>query len=57
LFDGPQTADLAAHPDLGVTIGLQDRLGHIAEEVVVALAMGHVGEHRGDPRHEGVPLV
>ncbi len=57
LLDRPQAADLAAHPDLGVTVGLRDRLGQVAEEVVVAVAMGHVGELRRDPRHEGVLLV
>jgi hypothetical protein len=57
LFDRPQAADLAAHLDLGMTIGVQDRLGHVAEEVIVAVAMGHVGELRGDPGHERVLLV
>jgi hypothetical protein len=57
LFDCPQATDLAAHLDLGMTVGLQDRLGQIAEEVVVAVAMGHLGELRGDSRHEGVLLV
>jgi hypothetical protein len=57
LFDRPQAADLAAHLDLGMTVGIQDRLGQIAEEVVVAVAMGHLGELRGDPRHECVLLV
>jgi len=57
LFDRPQAADLAAHLDLGVTVGAQDRLGHVAEEVIGAVAMGHVGELRGDPRHERVLLV
>ena len=54
LFDRPQAADLLSHLDLGVAIGLEDRLGHVAEEVVVAVAMGHLGELRGDPRDEGV---
>ena len=57
LFDRPQAADLLPHLDLGMAVGLQDRLGHVAEEVVVAVAMGHLGELRGDPRHERVLLV
>ena len=57
LFDRPQAAHLLPHLDLGMTVGIQDGLGQIAEEVVVAVAMGHFGELRGDPRHEGVLLV
>ena len=37
-----------------MAVGLQDRLGHIAEEMVVAVAMGHVGEFRRDAGDEGV---
>src|SRR4051794_16299217 len=33
------------------------RLGQVAEEVIVAAAMGHVGELRRNPRHERVLLV
>jgi hypothetical protein len=40
-----------------MAVGLQDRLGHVTEEVVVAGAMGHLGELRGDPRPERVLLV
>ena len=57
LFDRPQAADLLPHLDLGVAVGLQDRLGQVAEEMVVAVAMRHVGELRRDPRHERVLLV
>ena len=31
LFDRPQAAHLLAHLDLGVAVGLQNRLGHITE--------------------------
>ena len=57
LFDRPQAADLLPHLDLGMAVGLQDRLGQVAEEVVVAVAVRHVGEFRRDPRDERVLLV
>ena len=40
-----------------MAVGLQDRLGQVAEEVVVAVAVRHVGEFRRDPRDERVLLV
>ena len=52
LFDFPQAAHLLAHLNLGVTVGLQHRLGHIAQEMVVAVAMRHARKFRRDPRHE-----
>ena len=57
LFDFPQAANLAAHLNLGVTIGLQYRFGHIAEEVVVAVTMRCVGKLRRDSRHERILLI
>jgi hypothetical protein len=54
LFDRPQAAHLLPHLNLGVTVGLEDRLGQIAEEVVRAVTMRHVREFRRDPRHERV---
>ena len=40
-----------------MAVGLQDGLGQVAEEVVVAVAVRHVGEFRRDPRDERVLLV
>ena len=40
-----------------MAIGLQDGLGHIAEEVVVAVAVRHVGEFRSDPFDERLLLI
>ena len=57
LFDLPQAADLLPHLNLGVAVGLQDRLGHIAEEMVGAVAMRHVREFRHDPRDERVLTI
>ena len=57
MFDLPQAAHLLPHLNLGVAVGLQHGLGHIAEEMVVAVAMRHAGEFRRDPRHERVLLV
>ena len=57
LFDFPQSAHLASHLNLGVAIGLQHRLGQIAEKMVVAVAMRHARKLRRDPRHERVLLV
>ena len=57
LFDRPQAAHLLPHPDLGMAVGLQDGLGQIAEEVVVAVAVRHVGEFRRDPRDERLLLI
>ena len=49
LFDFPQPAHLASHLNLGVTIGLQHRLGQIAEKMVVAVAMRHAGNSAAIP--------
>lgn len=57
LFDLPQAAHLRPHLDLGMAVGLQDGLGHIAEEVVVAVAVRHVGEFRRDPFDERVLMI
>jgi hypothetical protein len=54
LLDLPQATHLLPHPDLGVTVRLEDRLGHIPQEMVVAVAMRHARELRRDPGHEGV---
>jgi hypothetical protein len=56
-LDTPQAADLATHLDLGVAVGLEDRLRQVAQEMVDAIAVRHAGEFPGDPRHEGVLLV
>src|SRR5450755_4660967 len=39
LLDAPQAADLPPHLHLGVTVRLQNRLGHVAQEMIVAIAM------------------
>ena len=57
LFDCPQTANLAAHLNFGVTVGLQYRLGQIAEEVVVAVTMRRVGKLRRNSLHERILLI
>ena len=57
LFDFPQAANLLPHLNLGVAVGLQYGLGHVAEEMVVAVAMRHVGKLHCDPCHERVLLV
>jgi hypothetical protein len=57
LLDGAQAAHLLAHLDFGVAVGLQHRLGHIAQEVVDAVAVRHVGELGGDALDEGILLV
>ena len=54
LLDLPQATHLLSHLDLGVAVGLQNRLGHITEEVVVTVTVWHAGEFRRDARHEGV---
>jgi hypothetical protein len=54
LFDLPQATHFLPHLHLGVAVGLQDRLGHIAQEMVGAVPMRHVGEFRRDPGDEGV---
>ena len=54
LFDLPQATHLLAHLNLGVAVGLQHGLGHVAEEVVLAVAVRHAGKLRRDPRHERV---
>ena len=40
-----------------MAVGLQDRLGQIAEEVVVAVAVRHVGGFRRDPLDERILLI
>ena len=40
-----------------MAVGLQDGLGQIAEEVVVAVAVRHVGEFRRDPLDERILLI
>ena len=57
LFNFPQATHLTSHLNLGVTIGLQHRLGQIAEKMVVAIAMWHVRKLRRDPCHERSLLV
>jgi hypothetical protein len=37
-FDAPEAPHLATHLDLGVAVRLQDRLGDIPQEMVVAVA-------------------
>jgi hypothetical protein len=56
-FDLAQAAHPAPHLDLGVAVRLRYGLGQIAEEMVVAIAMGHAGELRRDPRRERILLV
>src|SRR3974377_2199968 len=57
LLDFPQSSHLTPHLDLGMTIGLQHGLSHVADEMVVAVTMRYRGEFRGDPLHESVLLV
>ena len=57
LFNFPQTAHLAPHLYLGVTVGLQYGLGQVAEKMIVAVAMRHVRKLCRDPLHECVLLV
>jgi hypothetical protein len=57
LFDLAEAADLAPHLNLRVTVGLENRLGHVAEEVVLAIAMRDAREFRRDPLDEGILLV
>jgi hypothetical protein len=57
LFDFPQPAHLLPHLNLGVTVGLQDGLSHVPQEMVVAIAMGHLRELRRDSRDEGILSV
>ena len=57
LFDRAQATHLLPHLDLGMAVGLQHRLGQVAEEVVVTVAVRHVGEFRRDGRDERVLLV
>jgi hypothetical protein len=57
LFDFPQATHLVSHLNLGMTVRLQHRLGHIPQEMVVAVAMRHVQKFRRDRCHEGVLLV
>jgi hypothetical protein len=54
LFDLSQAAHLLAHLNLGMAVDLRHRLGHIAEEMVLAVAVRHAGEFRRDPRHERI---
>ena len=39
LLDPPQAADFLPHLNLGVAVGFEDRLGQVAEEMVVAIAV------------------
>jgi hypothetical protein len=57
LLDLPQAAHLLPHLNLGMAVGFQDGLGHIAEEVVVTVAVRHVGEFRRDPFDERILLI
>jgi hypothetical protein len=57
LFDLPQATHLAPHLNLGVTVRRHDRLGHIAQEMVVTIAMRDAREFRRNPRHEGILFV
>jgi hypothetical protein len=57
LLDPPQAADLLPHQNLGMTVGFEDRLGQVAEEMVVAIAVRYGREFRRDPGHEGILLV
>jgi hypothetical protein len=45
LFNFSQAPDLTPHLNICVTVGLEDRLGHITQEVVVAITMRHVLLH------------
>src|SRR5512144_438705 len=40
-----------------MAVGFQDGLGHIAEEVVITVAVRHVGEFRRHPRDERILLI
>jgi hypothetical protein len=40
-----------------MAVGLQDGLGHVAEEVVLAVAVRPVGELGRDPGHEGISSI
>jgi len=43
LRDAPQAPDLPTHLDLGMTVGFRHRLGHVPEEMVVAIAVWYLG--------------
>src|SRR5215831_4030333 len=56
-FDGPQAPDGAPHLHLRMAVGFQDRLGHISQEVIGAIAVRDAWELRGDPPDEGVLFI
>lgn len=56
-FYRPQAADFASHLDLYLTVEIEDRLGHVAKEVIGAVAVGHSGKHLGNAGEEGLLLV
>ena len=56
-FDRPQAAYLLPHLNLGMAVGFQDGLGQIAEEVVITVAVRHVGEFRRDGLDERLLLM
>src|SRR5712691_6200552 len=56
-FDGTQPPHFAAHLDLRLTVHVEDRLGHITQKVIVAVAMRHTHTLVGNGRDEGVLLV
>ena len=49
LLDLPQATHLLSHLHLGVAVGLQDGLGHIAQEMVPAIAMRDPGNSAAIP--------
>ena len=57
LFNAPEATHFRPHLDLGMTVGFQDRLGQIPQEVIIAIAVRHPREFHRDPLHEGVLLV
>ena len=56
-LDASQAPDLTPHLDLGVTVSLQNRLGDIPQEMIVAIAMRHAWEFHSDRGYEGILLV
>jgi len=53
----PQATHLLPHLNLGVAVGIQNGLGGIPQELVVAIAVRHLRKFCRDSRHEGVLLV
>lgn len=53
----PQATHLLPHLNLGVAVGIQNGLGGIPQEMVVAIAVRHLRKFCRDSRHEGVLLV